>query len=256
MKFWNSMLAAIGMYTGIPVKRVDWTEDKICYMLCFVPLAGVITGALQYGMWILSRVFRTGNTLFACVACCIPLLVTGGVHMAGFCHTVDALSAYRVRERRLETLNNPQTGAFAVIGCGCYFLFQMGFFSTVTFGMTVMVMGAAAVLARCAGCLMAVFLRNVAKSDSGRRIFDAADKPVTAAVLVFVLIAVLGVSVWIDTLSAMLMLLGTALSTIYCVTTALRQFGGVTEEIMGFSIQVIELSGAAMAAIGGLLWNL
>lgn len=256
MKVWNSMLAAIGMYTRIPVKKVDWTEENMCYMLCFVPLVGIVTGALQYGLWMLNGLLHLGNTLFACVACCIPLFVTGGIHMDGFCDTVDALSSYRVREKRLEILKDPHIGSFAVLGCCGYFLLQVGFFSTVCEGRTVIIMGAASVLARCVGCLMAIFIKNARKSGSLHTFSNAANKSVTAAVLVCVFIFVSAAAVWMDPLSAMLMILGIALCGFYCVTMAKREFGGVTGDIIGFSIQVLELSGIAMAAMGGLLWNL
>lgn len=256
MKVWNSMLAAIGMYTRIPVKNVDWTEENMCYMLCFVPLVGVITGALQYGLWVLCGLLHSGNMLFACAACCIPLLVTGGIHMDGFCDTVDALSSYRVREKRLEILKDPHIGSFAVMGCCCFFLLQAGCFSTVSKGRTVIIMGAASVLARCVGCLMAVSMKNARKSGSLWTFCNAADKSVTAAVLVGAAIFSCAAAVWMEPLSAMFMILGAALCGVYCVRMAVKEFGGVTGDIIGYSIQVMELSGIAMTAMGGMSWNL
>lgn len=66
--------------------------------------------------------------LFASIAVCIPLLVTGGIHMDGYMDTVDALSSHQSVEKKLEILKDPNAGAFAVIYCGIYLLLSLGLF--------------------------------------------------------------------------------------------------------------------------------
>lgn len=61
----------------------------------------------------------------------IPVLITGGIHLDGFADTVDAMSSYAERERRLEILKDPHTGAFAIIGLCCYFLANVGIWSEI-----------------------------------------------------------------------------------------------------------------------------
>ena len=48
-------------------------------------------------------------------SCIIPLLITGGIHLDGFMDTSDARHSYGSREKKLEILNDPHIGAFAVI---------------------------------------------------------------------------------------------------------------------------------------------
>ena len=57
--------------------------------------------------------------LFACVIATIPVLVTGGIHLDGYCDTVDALSSRQPREKKLEILKDPHTGCI----CGAVLLF-------------------------------------------------------------------------------------------------------------------------------------
>ena len=45
--------------------------------------------------------------------------------MDGFADTVDALSSCQTRERKLEILKDPHTGAFAVIGCCLYTIYAL-----------------------------------------------------------------------------------------------------------------------------------
>lgn len=69
--------------------------------------------------------------LFSVAMTLIPVLITGGIHLDGFADTVDAMSSYAERERRLEILKDPHTGAFAIIGLCCYFLANVGIWSEI-----------------------------------------------------------------------------------------------------------------------------
>ncbi len=51
--------------------------------------------------------------------------------MDGFCDVIDAKSSYGNKEKRLEIMSDPHTGAFAVIYAAIYFLVQTGLFSEV-----------------------------------------------------------------------------------------------------------------------------
>ena len=43
------------------------------------------------------------------------LLVNGGIHMDGFMDTIDALSSHKSRDDKIRILDDPHTGAFAII---------------------------------------------------------------------------------------------------------------------------------------------
>lgn len=256
MKIWNSMLAAFGMYSRLPVRNVDWTKENMCYSMCFVPFIGGIIGALQYFAWWICSKITGSNILFACLFTVIPILVTGGIHMDGFCDTVDALSSFRTREKRLEILKDPHIGSFAVIGCCCYLLLQMGFASTVNNSATLLIMCLAPILSRCAACFMAISMRNAKKEGSLYSFTNAASKATSGAVLVGVGILICGLAVGVDLVASMFLILGIMLVLLYCVFMARKQFGGVTGDVIGFSLQVMELAGVIFAAVGGMLWNL
>ena len=58
----------------------------------------------------------------------LPVLLNGGIHMDGFLDVTDAKSSYGDREKKLEILKDPHTGAFAIIGGCVYFLIYYGAF--------------------------------------------------------------------------------------------------------------------------------
>ena len=112
----ESLDVAFSMYSAIPMPQIEWNERNMKYMMAFFPMVGVVQGALLLGFSLLAQALGLGFVLFAAVAALLPLFVTGGIHLDGFCDTVDALSSHQTREKKLEILKDPHTGAFAVMG--------------------------------------------------------------------------------------------------------------------------------------------
>ena len=63
--------------------------------------------------------------ILAAGICVLPILVTGGIHLDGFCDTADALASHQDTEKKLQILKDPHMGAFAAIWLGCYFIAQL-----------------------------------------------------------------------------------------------------------------------------------
>ena len=130
MRFLNALAIAISMYSKIPVPTVDWNDKNMKYAMCFFPVVGVVTGLLQFGAgYALLTYTSCGKLLFAAVMTLIPVLVTGGIHLDGYADTIDALSSWADREKKLEILKDPHTGAFAVIGLCAYFTAALALWS-------------------------------------------------------------------------------------------------------------------------------
>ena len=126
MKWLDSWLIAISMYSKIPVPQVEWTKEKMSHAMCFFPLVGAIEGCLL-GLWLLfaAKLSLSVGMRFLW-ASAIPFLVTGGIHMDGFMDTMDAIHSYGDRNKKLEILKDPHLGAFAVICAAVYLLLYTG----------------------------------------------------------------------------------------------------------------------------------
>lgn len=48
MKWLESCLIAISMYSKIPVPQVEWTKEKMSHAMCFFPLVGVHEGSAGF----------------------------------------------------------------------------------------------------------------------------------------------------------------------------------------------------------------
>ena len=113
----QTIAVAFAMFSAVPVPQFDWNEKNMRYSLCAFPLVGVLCGAL----WCVCGVLPLPAAARAAGFCLVPVWVTGGIHLDGYADTCDALSSYGDREKKLEILNDPHCGAFAVIRLCSYF---------------------------------------------------------------------------------------------------------------------------------------
>ena len=121
-RLWNSFKIAFAMYSKIPMPRADWEKENMRYMMCFFPLIGAVIGALLIGWEWLSLRLQAGDILRSAGYVLIPVAVTGGIHLDGYADTIDALSSWGDREKKLAILKDSHTGAFAVMACSLYLL--------------------------------------------------------------------------------------------------------------------------------------
>ena len=125
MKFLDSMFVALAMYSKLPVPQVEWQKKTMAYALAFFPLVGVFCGSWLLLWSLLAYNFVFDSFMWAAGVVLGPLIITGGIHLDGFCDVTDALSSWQTRERRLEILKDSHIGAFALIGACCYLLLYL-----------------------------------------------------------------------------------------------------------------------------------
>ena len=107
----RSFCIAFGMYSKIPMPKFEWNPKDMRYTMCFFPLVSIPIALLVLLWFYFCQWLHIHSFLFACVIATIPVLVTGGIHLDGYCDTVDALSSRQPREKKLEILKDPKTGA-------------------------------------------------------------------------------------------------------------------------------------------------
>lgn len=250
MKIIYALCIAFSTYSKIPMPNVNWNDENKAYSLCFFPLIGFAVALLLGGwLWVCDR-FAVGPFLRGAVGAAIPLLVTGGIHMDGFMDTCDAIASWQTKERRLEILKDPHTGAFAVIGCCVYLLLMGGALSEATLAHWAP-LGMCFVLSR---TLSALTLTHWPKAKDTGMLAGFAQAAAQRAVDVSGCIYVLTVFI------AWGLLLGYAallpvLAALICIwvyrNKSDRFFGGVTGDLAGWFTQITELACIAAIIIGG-----
>ena len=245
----NAMIIAIAMYSKIPMPRVDWNEKNMRYAMCFFPLVGVIIGVLEIVAGNLITVWKGEGTFFyAVVLTLIPVFITGGIHLDGFADTMDAKSSYGDREKKLEILKDPHTGAFAIISLCCYLLLCVGIFSEMR---TERLFAAALVFvfSRSLSGISVVTFQAAKNSGLLRTFQDGAQKRnVRIVLIIWLLAAEVGFYLTAGLCGVAAAVVGLAVF-FYYYQFSRKQFGGITGDLAGYFLQLCELFMLAVLAL-------
>ncbi|MEZ3487530.1 MAG: adenosylcobinamide-GDP ribazoletransferase [Lachnospiraceae bacterium] len=247
----QSLVIALSMYSKIPMPRIAWTEDNTKHVMCFFPVVGIITGVCVWGAGTFLLRNECGVLLFSSVMTVLPVAVNGGIHMDGLLDTIDALSSYGDREKKLEILKDSHAGAFAIIGACCYFILCLGLWSEVTEDM-LPVIACGYVLSR--GMSGFAILTFPSASEKGlARTFKEGTRGLHAAVLMILYILIPAAGMFILSPGPGLLAVAGAAGTFACYrVTAVRRFGGVTGDLAGYFLQLCELAVLGCVAAGGI----
>lgn len=240
MNLLGSFVIAFSMYSRIPMPHVLWTKERMKYALCFFPLIGVVIGTVITAVFYLLFRYDLGTSARS-VAAVIPLIITGGIHMDGFLDVTDALSSHGERERKLEILKDPHTGAFAIIGMGVYLVLYL---SAVGMISEAWIPGFCAtfILTRALSAWSVVCFPKAKNSGLAAAFSDQSQKRVVQVTMIFYVAAVftylyrnyggVGGSICVA---------GTILVFWYYYRLSMKEFGGITGDLAGYFLQVCEL---------------
>ena len=245
----RSLAIAISMYSKIPVPTVDWNEKNMKYAMCFFPVVGAVAGGLQLLIgYLLLKYTSCGNLFFAIAMALIPVIVSGGIHLDGFADTVDALSSYGDREKKLEILKDPNTGAFAVIGLCVYFLADTALWSEVTVEL-LPVIACTYMFSRSLSGISVVSFRAAKNSGLLRTFQDGAQKKRARVVLIVWACVCGGIMLYLSWKTAAIVIIAALLVFLYYYRMSRKQFGGTTGDLAGYFLQVCELAMLAGAVL-------
>lgn len=246
----RSIALAFAMFSRLPAPRVEWSAKNMRYMMAGFPLVGAAVGLLLFGWAALSRWLELGAVLTACGLTLIPVTVTGGIHLDGFCDTVDALASHAEPVRKCEILKDPHMGAFAAIGLVAYFMLYVSLSYTLILSRSaLLLLCCAPVLSRVFSAISVVFLPGTGESGTLSSFHEAADKRVVWIVLLAMLAFCTAVMLEISLLGGGLMLLAASSCFWRLARMAKREFGGMRGDLAGWFLQCCELSCLAALVI-------
>ncbi len=232
------------MYSRIPMPMVGWKEENRRYALCFFPLIGaVIAGLLLLWQW-LCVILDIGVFVSAAVSVLIPVFVTGGIHIDGFCDTTDAVCSFADRKKRLEIMSDPHIGSFAVIGLCSMLLLQFALFCETW---DYYIIAAGYVLSRSLSGLAAVTFRSAKSEGALQNFVKPAHRKITSAVLViFILLCAAGMC-FMNLIPGAAACAAALICLLIYRSFSYRNFGGITGDTEGWFLQITET--AVLAAV-------
>lgn len=239
----QDLAVALGLLTTLPVPlpaaRPPGAGGRAAV---WFPLVGALIGGLTGLAWAgAARVFPP--PVAAVLALLVWIGLTGGLHLDGLADCGDALAAAVPRERRLEILRDPRLGAFGAISLFAVLLLKVALLTALTpaHGLTLVL---AASLAR--GCVLPVGLTPPARREG-----MAADMALglrrwhllPAAVVPLALAGVMGGRGWAAVVAGLVVTAGV-------IALARRRLGGVTGDVMGMTVELVETVVLLVATLG------
>ena len=231
---------AWGMFLAIPCPVRIWKEEARDKQLACFGLIGLIVG----GLWILLDMLSAKLPLPLRAVCmaALPWLASGFIHLDGFMDVCDAVLSRRDMEIRQKILKDSHCGAFAVICLGLLLLTQWSAFQSVQ-TVSRLALLCIPVSSRACGA-MAVMLLAPMESSQYVKMKKSACVILPCALLV---------------LSAALPVLlagsfaALACAGVYwlCCLYGVRQLGGMSGDVSGFSLTLAELAGILILVLVG-----
>lgn len=264
-----SFFIAMSMYSKIPMPTVEWTKERMKYVMCFFPVVGIIQGMILGAWFYLGlKTFRLSAFTAALTGTAVPLLVTGGIHMDGFLDTMDALHSYGDRKKKLEILKDPHIGAFALISMAVYLLLYAGAVCEYTLvlentlgdgmGLLCFLPMFFFVMERAFSGLSVVCFRSAKEDGLAAGFAKASEKKREKTALLMWILVCLGAVYLAGAIGLKgAGYLGGALAAVHILVfgwygwMSKKEFGGVTGDLAGWFLQVCEL--CCFAATAALL---
>ncbi len=242
MTILKSFASAFLMYSRIPMPAVEWKEENRRYALCFFPCIGAIIGGVLIVWCCLCRRFSIPPMVFSAVSVCIPVIITGGIHIDGYMDVHDAKACMGDKEKKLQVMKDSRVGAFAVIRLCLYFILQFACFYEMYQLKYMFVVAGTFIISRALSGLAAVNFKSAVGKGSLTNFTNPAHRTITTVVEIVDIAAMSVVMLSLSFYLGLGAMAGAVLTFIYYRYTSYKEFGGITGDLAGYFLQICELA--------------
>ncbi len=237
----RSFFSAFLMYSRIPMPKCEWKEENRRYSLGFFPLVGAVIGTLIILWRLLCDFIEAGQFIFSVGAVFLPALVTGGIHIDGFCDVTDARASFADQKKRLEILSDPHIGSFAVMWICLYFLIQTALFSKVVSFRESSFIACGYVFSRAISGLSAILFKAAKNNGTLQSFVKPSHKKITICMELFFIAVSAITMIILYPLHGIACIVASGIVLLYCKRIAYKEFGGYTGDICGWFLQLCEI---------------
>lgn len=248
MGYWKGLLVNIQFFTSIPIPwQITMDRYYLEKAVKTFPILGLLLGLVYYLALILLLEFTPLSTVaIAFVIWLLTILLTGGLHLDGWMDASDAFFSYQEPNKRLEIMKDPRTGAFGVLTVIVLLTAKFLFIYEFVLMSTTETLISIVLIPFLSRSLMGVLLTHTepAKQEGLAHFFHEAVKgkklTIYIAYILFTFALISGLQglpvhfiLWIS-----LVAIG---GYLFVRTKCMKWFNGITGDVLGASVEGIEL---------------
>ncbi|MCH5254364.1 MAG: adenosylcobinamide-GDP ribazoletransferase [Lachnospiraceae bacterium] len=221
------------------------------YELCFFPLIGIVIGAVLYAFDMFCREYGFDRSFFALVGAVLPVLMSGGIFLAGFMNTADAL--FQAREKKKQSEGGIKEGTFGALTMAVYFLLYAGALILFRKNSQIFLLAISYIISRTL-CVMAFLWFPAGKQEeSSVLVFSKSQRGMLRAIFSIILALCFCTCFIISSIMGTLEILIAMWIWTYYYYMSKKSFGGVTKASIGYFLILCELAIALFVGIFGLI---
>ena len=252
----TAFFMAWGMFLSVPCPVKLWDEKARPWQLVYLPLVGLLVGAVWALAAYLAGRFDRLPALGAAILSAIPFLLTGFLHLDGFMDCCDAILSRRELSERQRILKDSHVGSFSVVCTVVLMLVTFAAFRDFDASAGWQGLILLPVFSRFASsfCVFSCRPMHTSQYASG---FEAAKnrRQLLTLAALNVLAALAGLLLLRQVWFTVAAIGAEAFSLLVCCG-ARKNLGGMSGDISGFSLTLGELAGVLLLLAGqGTLWN-
>jgi adenosylcobinamide-GDP ribazoletransferase len=178
----RSFLIALAFLTIIPIRfRTPPDAAAVARSRFWYPVVGALLGAALGGWTALLILWGRPPLISAFLVLLAWVILTGALHLDGFCDLCDGLFGGRTPEERLRIMKDPHLGTFGLAGGVLLLLGKFVLLAELVRWQErgPWVLGGAVAVARCLALCMAALARYPRPEGTGKALIDSA-RPVEA----------------------------------------------------------------------------
>lgn len=158
--------------------------------------------------------------------------------MDGFVDSMDAINSYQSIERKLEILKDSHIGAFALITSITYFIAYFGVLSEIK-GEEIIIVSLGFILSRALSGLSIVTFPLAKKSGLAANFSDSAQKKKVKITMIIYIIIISLIMLYINLFLGIASIISSLIVFFYYKSMAKKKFGGITGDIAGYFLQLV-----------------
>jgi adenosylcobinamide-GDP ribazoletransferase len=244
MSYIKALLIIIQFFTILPIrKELPMDQKHLSLSVSFFPILGLLLGLIYAGFAsVLINTTPLSNLSITFFIWLSMIILTGGIHLDGWMDTSDAYFSYQDKEKRLDIMKDPRTGAFGVISLFVLLSAKFLFIYEAVVNQNEMVVSMLILIPIYSRLLMGIVLINIksSKKEGLAFFFQKNCSPHTMRYY-YLFIIILLTTIYFEKpevfFNSFILLIVTLLFFLILYKKIKQWFGGITGDVLGATVE-------------------